>query len=111
MGQRRLTNAQSDDVRKRPAERQRSTNTILNKTTTRRGEVFRAQRRTNENVNLRASQHLINIPVNKSIYNGYDGRQFSLTEQKKQPRQTGPILKVIPLGGLGEMGIGKHDGD
>jgi ribonuclease J len=70
--------------------------------------VFRAQRRTSDDVNARASQHVINIPVNKSVYNGYGGRQFSVADFKKQPRTTGPKLRVIPLGGLGEMGIGKN---
>jgi ribonuclease J len=70
--------------------------------------VFRAQRRTSENVNLRASQHMINVPVNKSIYNGYQGRQFSLADQPKRPKSPRPVLKVMPIGGLGEMGIGKN---
>jgi len=109
MGQQRLTNAQGDDQSKRPAQaRPKSNNTVLNNTTTRKGESYRAQRRTSENVNSRASQHVINIPVNKSIYNGYEGRQFSPADQKKQPRSSGPKLKIIPLGGLGEMGIGKN---
>lgn len=111
MGQRRLSNAQSDDQTKRPAgqqPRQKSNNTVLNNTTTRKGEVFRAQRRTSENVNLRASQHMINVPVNKSLYNGYHGRQFSLADQKRQPRDNSPKLKIMPIGGLGEMGIGKN---
>jgi len=108
MGQRRLTSVQEDDQTKRPNTRSKSSNTVLNSTTTRKGESYRAQRRTNENVNLRASQHLINIPVNKSIYNGYDGRQFSLADQKKQPRSGAPKLKIMPIGGLGEMGIGKN---
>ncbi|AHB42274.1 Beta-lactamase protein [Candidatus Saccharibacteria bacterium RAAC3_TM7_1] len=110
MGQRRLAKPQSDDMSKRPQNQQkrRSDNTVLNNTSTRRGEVFRAQRRTSEDVNLRASQHIINIPVNKSIYNGYEGRQFSLADQKKQPKMAGPKLRVIPIGGLGEMGIGKN---
>ncbi len=110
MGQRRLSNAAPDDQSKRPQgqQRQKSNNTVLNNTNTRKGEVFRAQRRTSENVNLRASQHMINIPVNKSIYNGYSGRQFSLADQKRQPRTKGPVLKVMPIGGLGEMGIGKN---
>jgi nicotinate-nucleotide--dimethylbenzimidazole phosphoribosyltransferase len=55
---------------------------------------------------LRASQHLINVPVNKSLYNGYDGKQFSLADFKKQPRNNAPKLRIIPIGGLGEMGIG-----
>lgn len=109
MGQRRLTNATPDDQSKRPqGQRQKSNNTVLNNTSTRRGEVFRAQRRTSENVNLRASQHVINIPVNKSVYNGYSGRQFSIADAKKQPKTKGPVLKVMPIGGLGEMGIGKN---
>lgn len=111
MGQRRLAQAQSDDLSKRPNSaqpRKRSNIAVLNKTSTRKGEVFRAQRRTSENVNMRASQHMINIPVNKSIYNGYGGRQFSVAEWKKRPRSQGPKLKVMPIGGLGEMGIGKN---
>lgn len=105
MGQRRLKAPQSDDMSKRPQGAKR--NNLLN-TNTRKGEVFRAQRRTSENVNLRASQHMINVPVNKSIYNGYGGRQFSLADFKKQPRTKGPVLKIMPIGGLGEMGIGKN---
>lgn len=109
MGQQRLSSAKPDDQSKRPNPvKQKSNNTVLNKTTTRKGESYRAQRRVSENVNQRASQHMINVPVNKSIYNGYDGRQFSPAEQKKQPRTNGPKIRIIPLGGLGEMGIGKN---
>ena len=111
MGQQRLVNVQGDDPNKRsnqPGSRQKSNNTVLNNTTVRKGESYRAQRRTSENVNQRASQHVINIPVNKSIYNGYDGRQFSPVDQKKQPRTNGPKIKIMPIGGLGEMGIGKN---
>ncbi len=111
MGQRRLSTPQSDDMAKQPRpqqQRPKSNNTVLANTQTRRGEVFRAQRRTSEGVNARASQHIINVPVNKSIYNGYDGRQFSLAEQKKQPVYHGPKLRIIPIGGVGEMGIGKN---
>src|SRR5689334_11718010 len=109
MGQRRLANTQADDQSKRPQQqRPKSNNTVLNSTTTRKGEVFRAQRRTSENVNARASQHTINVPVNKSIYNGYKGRQFSLADQPKRPKTGRPVLKIMPIGGLGEMGIGKN---
>jgi ribonuclease J len=88
--------------------RPKSDNTILAKTQTRRGEVQRAQRRTSENVNLQASQHVIDVPVNKSMFNGYGGQQFNLNMQKTIPRREGKTLKVIPIGGLGEMGIGKN---
>ncbi len=109
MGQRRLAKPTGDDTTKRPqAVKQKSNNTVLNATTTRKGEVFRAQRRTSENVNMQASQHVISVPVNKSIYNGYGGRQFSLADQPKKPRAPRPTLKVIPIGGVGEMGIGKN---
>src|SRR5574344_1845309 len=108
MGQRRLATPKADDVSKRPmAAKQKSNNTVLNDTTTRKGEVFRAQRRISDNVNAQASQHVINIPVNKSIYNGYEGQQFSMAMQPKKPRAPRPTLKVIPIGGVGEMGIGK----
>ena len=126
MGQQRLGTPAADDSSKQPrdpranitnngntnnnynTQRPKQNNTILAGTQTRRGEVFRAQRRTSEDVNLRASQHIINIPVNKSLFNGYDGKQYSLADQKKQPRTNGPKLRIIPLGGLGEMGIGKN---
>ena len=110
MGQQRLSTPKGDDNSKRPQGQraQKSNNTVLNNTTTRKGEVFRAQRRTSENVNVRASQHIINVPVNKSMYNGYRGRQFSLADQPKRQRGNRPVLRVIPIGGLGEMGIGKN---
>ncbi len=108
MGQQRLTRPQPDDAKKRPQVAKRSNNTVLNNTGTRKGEVFRAQRRTSENVNLRASQHLIDIPVNKSVYNGYNGEQFSSKMQPKPQRGGAPKLRIIPIGGVGEMGIGKN---
>ncbi|HRK41203.1 MAG TPA: ribonuclease J [Candidatus Saccharibacteria bacterium] len=110
MGQRRLAGPAKDDMSKRPnQQKKKSDNTVLNSTNTRRGEVFRAQRRTSENVNVRASQHVIDVPVNKSMYNGYGGNQFSLADMKRRRQAPNrPGLKVIPIGGLGEMGIGKN---
>lgn len=72
-----------------------SNNTVLAKTQTRRGEVQRAARRVSENVNLQASQHVIDVPVNKSVFNGYGGRQFTLNMQKTIPRRDGPTLKIM----------------
>jgi ribonuclease J len=110
MGQRRLSTPQSDDMSKRPQTQQRKKTNIaaLDNASTRKGEVFRAQRRTSEGVNMQASQHIINVPVNKSVYNGYGGKQFSLAGQPKRPRAPRPTLKIIPIGGVGEMGIGKN---
>ncbi len=90
------------------APRQPSNNSVLAKTQTRRGEVQRAIRRTSENVNIQASQHVIDVPVNKSVFNGYGGQQFTLNMQKTIPKRDGQTLKVIPIGGLGEAGIGKN---
>lgn len=110
MGQRRLAKPNADDAAKRPNNqpKPKSNNSVLNATTTRKGEVFRAQRRISEGVNMQASQHIINVPVNKSRFNGYDGKQFSLSMQPKKPRSARPTLKIIPIGGVGEMGIGKN---
>ena len=114
MGQQRLSSPKADDASKQQQQRRpqqqrpKQNNTVLANTQTRRGEVFRAQRRTSDDVNARASQHVINVPVNKSIFNGYNGRQFSIADQKKQPRNNAPHLRVIPIGGVGEMGIGKN---
>lgn len=115
MGQRRLASPQGDDPNRRGQRNQQNrrpgqNNSVLARTNTRRGEVQRAQRRNSENVKQRASQHVINIPVNKSIYNGYQGQQFSLAQQKKERLQQtrDKKLKIIPIGGLGEMGIGKN---
>lgn len=117
MGQQRLATPQGDDPKKRNGQRNQQNrrpgqnNSVLARTNTRRGEVQRAQRRTSEDVKKRASQHVINIPVNKSIYNGYQGQQFSLAQQKKNSRfkpANDKKLRIIPIGGLGEMGIGKN---
>ena len=71
MGQRRLAAAQPDDQSKRPQQQKRKQDTaVMANTSTRRGEVQRAQRRVSENVNVRASQHVINVPVNKNRLNG-----------------------------------------
>lgn len=114
MGNRRLSRPQDDDLDKRQnandrRKQEQQQNSVLAKTNTRRGEVQRAMRRTSENVNQVSSQHMIDIPVNKSLFNGYHGKQFSMADQRK-PRIEGnrPSLRVIPIGGLGEMGIGKN---
>jgi len=77
----------------------------------RRGEVMRASRRNSDLVNAKASQHIIDVPVNKNEFNGRDGQQFTtgdLRRANQLPIAKAKTLKVIPLGGLGEMGIGKN---
>jgi len=97
---------------KRPQKKRREPDTaIMANTNTRRGEVFRATRRNSDLVNKMASQHIVDMPVNKSIYNGQSGHQFTTGDTRranKLPITKEKTLKVIPLGGLGEMGIGKN---
>lgn len=110
MGQRKLATVQADDLSKRPTARRKTGNSVLDATTTRRGEVIRAARRVSDNVTAQATQHLIGeIPTNRSIYNGFNGEQFTpamTTKSRKKSAQ--PSLKIIPIGGVGEMGIGKN---
>ena len=85
MGQQRIAKVAGDDLSKRPANRTRrkTGNTVLDATSTRRGEVERAKRRVNDNVNAQASQHLMDAPVNRSIYNGFNGEQFTASLARK----------------------------
>ncbi len=73
----------------------------------RRGEAIRAHRRINDDIQTRSSQHITDIPVNKSIYNGIGGDQSRVTAKTKITRDA-TAVRIIPLGGLGEMGIGKN---
>ncbi|MCL1876511.1 ribonuclease J [Candidatus Saccharibacteria bacterium] len=105
MGQRRLTEVKGDDLEKRPTTRRKTGNTVLDATTTRRGEVLRAQRRVSESVNAQASMFSIDMPTNRSIYNGLKGEQYTPEEAKKRAvfgkgkTKEQPCLKVIPVGG------------
>lgn len=109
MGQRRLTNPRPDNGAKRPQATKKTTkNAVLDSTTTRKGEVFRAQRRMSEDVNVRTTQHIVGVPVNKSVYNGFGGEQFSPKTKVRTSSDQRPKLKIIPIGGLGEMTIGKN---
>lgn len=108
MGQRRLTEVKKDDLAKRPTTKRKTGNAVLDATKTRKGEVVHAKKRMSEDVKVRTSQHIIDIPVNKSVYNGYGGAQYSPAMDKHKKRNNQPRLKVIPIGGCGEMGIGKN---
>lgn len=73
----------------------------------RRGEMVHHQRMLSQDVNAQATQHIIGVPVNKSVYNGYDGQQVT-NAQLKAVRPDPEAVRVIPLGGVGEFGIGKN---
>ena len=74
---------------------------------TKKGEMVHHQRMLSQDVNAQATQHIIGIPVNKSRYNGYDGAQIT-NAQIKSARPDPEAVRIIPIGGLGEFGIGKN---
>lgn len=115
MGQQKLKEVKKDDMNKRPQVKKKSGIQVLDNVKTRRGEVLRAARRISDNVNAQASQHIIDVPTNRSVYNGFNGEQFNkdfakkLAAANRNAKKSGePTLKVIPVGGVGEMGIGKN---
>lgn len=73
----------------------------------RKGEMVHHQRMLSQDVNAQATQHIVGIPVNKSRYNGYDGQQVT-NAQLKSARPDPEAVRVIPIGGVGEFGIGKN---
>ena len=74
---------------------------------TRKGEMVHHQRMLSQDVNAQATQHIIGVPVDKSRYNGYGGAQVT-NAQLKSARPDPEAVRVIPIGGLGEFGIGKN---
>ena len=74
---------------------------------TRKGEMVHHQRMLSQDVNAQATQHIIGVPVDKSRYNGYNGAQVT-NAQLKMARPDPEAVRVIPIGGLGEFGIGKN---
>jgi len=73
----------------------------------RKGEMVHHQRMLSQDVNAQATQHIIGVPVNKSRYNGYGGQQVT-NAQLKAARPDPDAVRIIPLGGVGEFGIGKN---
>ena len=71
-----------------------------------KGDMVHHQRMLSQDVNAQATQHIIGVPVNKSRYNGYGGEQVTNTKLK-QMRPDPEAVRVIPIGGVGELGIGK----
>jgi len=73
----------------------------------RKGEMVHHQRMLSQDVNMQATQHIIGVPVNKSRYNGYGGEQVT-NAKLKQLRPDMESVRIIPIGGVGEFGIGKN---
>ena len=73
----------------------------------RKGEMVHHQRMLSQDVNAQATQHIIGVPVNKSRYNGADGKQLTMA-QIRTARPHKDAVRIIPIGGLGEFGIGKN---
>lgn len=73
----------------------------------RKGEMVHHQRMLSQDVNAQATQHIIGIPVNKSRFNGYKGQQVTAA-QLKAARPDPEAVRIIPMGGVGEFGIGKN---
>lgn len=73
----------------------------------RKGEMVHHQRMLSQDVHTQATQHIIGVPVNKSRFNGYDGKQVT-NAQLKAARPDPEAVRVIPIGGVGEFGIGKN---
>ena len=74
---------------------------------TKKGEMVHHQRMLSQDVNAQATQHIIGVPVNKSRYNGYGGQQIT-NAKLKQMRPDPEAVRIIPIGGVGEFGIGKN---
>ena len=74
---------------------------------TKKGDMVHHQRMLSQDVNAQATQHIIGIPVNKSRYNGYNGEQITNAKLKTM-RPDPEAVRIIPIGGVGEFGIGKN---
>ena len=72
-----------------------------------KGDMVHHQRMLSQDVNAQATQHIIGVPVNKSRYNGYGGEQIT-NAKLKQMRPDPESVRIIPIGGVGEFGIGKN---
>ena len=98
------TAAKTKKAKSESTEKRRDVNLLVS---TRKGEMVHHQRMLSQDVNAQATQHIIGIPVNKSRYNGYHGNQVTMS-QLRAPRPHKDAVRIIPIGGLGENGIGKN---
>lgn len=74
---------------------------------TRKGDMVHHQKMLSQDVNAQATQHIIGVPVNKSRYNGYNGEQVTNAKLKNM-RVDPEAVRIIPMGGVGDFGIGKN---
>ncbi len=98
------TAAKAKKAKSESTEKRRDVNLLVS---TRKGEMVHHQRMLSQDVNAQATQHIIGIPVNKSRYNGYHGNQVTMS-QLRAARPHKDAVRIIPIGGLGENGIGKN---
>lgn len=98
------TAAKTKKAKSESTEKRRDVNLLVS---TRKGEMVHHQRMLSQDVNAQATQHIIGIPVNKSRYNGYHGNQVTMS-QLRAARPRKDAVRIIPIGGLGENGIGKN---
>ena len=98
------TVAKTKKAKSESPEKRRDVNLLVS---TRKGEMVHHQRMLSQDVNAQATQHIIGIPVNKSRYNGYHGNQVTMS-QLRAARPHKDAVRIIPIGGLGENGIGKN---
>ena len=104
----KATKAPKAKAAKQPAAKTEAEKRKVNlSVSTRKGEMVHHQRMLSQDVNAQATQHIIGIPVNKSRYNGYNGQQVTNAMLKKA-RPDPDAVRIIPIGGLGEIGIGKN---
>ncbi len=98
------TASKTKKAKSESTEKRRDVNLLVS---TRKGEMVHHQRMLSQDVNAQATQHIIGIPVNKSRYNGYHGNQVTMS-QLRAARPHKDAVRIIPIGGLGENGIGKN---
>ena len=99
--------AKAPKAQPKPAKTEAEKRKVNLSVSTRKGEMVHHQRMLSQDVNAQATQHIIGIPVNKSRYNGYHGQQVTNAMLKKA-RPDPEAVRIIPIGGLGEIGIGKN---
>ena len=98
-----LKAAMKDPAMKAEAEKRKVNLSVSAK----KGDMMHHQRMLSQDVNAQATQHIIGLPVNKSRYNGYGGEQIT-NAKLKTLRPDPEAVRIIPIGGVGEFGIGKN---